>query len=185
MKSNRTVCGSNNRSYSNTCYMSCAGASMSHSGSCGSSGGSSSSDYHTVEESDESSTDSSDSNADCTETEESIEFTHSVQMCWDTEPLADGTGGIPCPLDYDPVCGADGVTYINECWAECLVPDSVEDVTAEKVEEVGKCKITKKRCKVKCKEEPVPVCSKSTGAPYENFCKAYCDGMNFNQVGPC
>lgn len=131
------------------------------------------------------STDSSDSEKNCTETEESVEFAHSVQLCWDTEPLADGTGGIACPMDYDPVCGADGETYINECWAQCLVPDSVEDNTVEKVAETGKCKIVKKRCKVKCSNEVKPVCTQGHHHAYDNFCQAYCDGNSMNEVQPC
>lgn len=66
MSSSSPVCGNNNTTYSNGCYLQCSGQKVKHNGNCKSS----SSEYKTVEES-SSSSESTKSDSNCTETEES------------------------------------------------------------------------------------------------------------------
>jgi len=40
-----------------------------------------------------------------------------------------------CPSDYDPVCSADGITFSNECWAQCN--GSAISYTGECIDENG------------------------------------------------
>ena len=69
-----------------------------------------------------------------------------------------------CPLNYDPVCGSDGVTYGNLCGletAKCQFPDRNITVVYE-----GACE---EKCPKVCKKDFKPVCG-SDGVTYPNLC---------------
>jgi len=77
--------------------------------------------------------------------------------------------GCLCPANFDPVCGADGVTYSNVCAAACAKAT---------VDHVGECTT------VFCPEVYQPVCG-DDGRTYGNTCIAGRDHHTIAHAGEC
>ena len=84
--------------------------------------------------------------------------------------LAGCEGRCICPLVYEPVCGEDGETYDNICYAEC---ENVE------VAYEGECE---EECI--CPAVYEPVCGED-GETYSNECYAECEGVEIAHEGEC
>jgi hypothetical protein len=80
--------------------------------------------------------------------------------------------GCDCPLDlWDPVCGADGITYSYSCFAECADVDYID----------GECEIIDDCI---CPMIYAPVCG-SDGITYGNSCQAECENITEFYEGEC
>ncbi|XP_037778316.1 serine protease inhibitor dipetalogastin-like isoform X2 [Penaeus monodon] len=78
-----------------------------------------------------------------------------------------GDCDFPCPDNYDPVCGSNGVTYSNLCELERANCQSDQEIT---VAYDGECKELKKGdCDFGCPDNYDPVCG-SNGVTYSNLC---------------
>ena len=74
-----------------------------------------------------------------------------------------------CPNVYEPVCGGDGITYGNECYA---LAEGVKEWTQ------GECNVAV------CAEIWMPVCG-SDGNTYSNSCFAEAAGIEDYSMGEC
>gem|GEM_PF-6831824 len=86
------------------------------------------------------------------------------------EVPACGDQGCNCSDDYNPVCGVDGITYNNFCFANCA---GVE------VAATGECPTG-----CICTQEYAPVCG-DNGLTYTNACLAECDGVTTYSNSAC
>ncbi|KAL0487279.1 serine protease inhibitor [Acrasis kona] len=89
-----------------------------------------------------------------------------------------------CSAVIHPVCGKDGVTYVNQCAASCLkVEIKHKGVCTRK--DIPHTFYTKKCSKCsKCSDKYKPVCS-SDGVTYQNKCVARCANASVIGEGTC
>ena len=169
------VCGCDGKTYSNACYAAMAGVSVDYEGQCLASG--------------------------CT----SNDACQQGYFCYKEAGDCDGQGvctALPsaCPDLWDPVCGCDGTTYGNACYAAMAgvnvayeggcarVCTSNDDCDAEHycAKAVGDC-----QGQGSCASRPIvcprvwdPVCG-CDGRTYGNACEAAAAGVSLSYAGPC
>ena len=85
-------------------------------------------------------------------------------------PTPNDTTSCMCTEDWNPVCGENGQTYANACWAQC---DDKKVISTEE------CPYEKKTPCV-CQHDWAPFCGVNNQT-YRNVCEAKCDG----QMYPC
>ena len=89
-----------------------------------------------------------------------------------------------CSRRYRPVCGIDDKTYLNPCFARCLVEKETRR-RSDKIKYRGKCIKNKKKCEEKCQKDTKPVCHMQSGRFYQNQCRSFCDGQNKEDLVDC
>ena len=93
-----------------------------------------------------------------------------------------------CPNNQSPVCGADGQTYRNSCYAYCndvkvVERRACEAIAEERADEKRRI-LQQKIDNCVCTAEYNPVCS-ADGRTYSNECRANCVDAEIVHFGPC
>ena len=153
------VCGSNGQTYQNMCYLAKAGQTFAYKGWC------------------KGSTASATSTATSTFQVDLLAFVQDDKNGFDT------SGGLVqqclCNSTFNPVCGENGVTFMNYCRANCLGVAPVH---------YGQCGAfaygldTTKTCT--CDNTLVPVCA-TNGITYANNCVSECFDAEYKTDGYC
>ncbi len=93
-----------------------------------------------------------------------------------------------CPTNNNPVCGEDGVTYQNSCFAYCSAMPIVKHISCEQWEEQKEKALKKRQDELAkqciCTQEYDPVCS-TRGVTYSNPCLAQCVNAKIAYTGHC
>ncbi|PNH06825.1 Serine protease inhibitor dipetalogastin [Tetrabaena socialis] len=186
------VCGTDSVTYGNECAASCAGVKIAHQGNCPDPSGcaavSCTAQYAPVCGANNV-TYSNDCNAACT----GVTIAYKGECgAPEDRPLpidaggADGTNtpaianptcpGVACTEEFSPVCGADGATYANKCFAsECAEVD---------IQYTGRCADPAGCAAVSCIALYAPVCG-NDNVTYSNECNAGCTGVTIAYKGEC
>lgn len=150
------VCGANGQTYQNMCYLAKAGQTLAYKGWCQASAASAATTTFQID---------------------LLAFVKDDKNGFNT------TGGLVqqclCNTTFNPVCGSNGVTFMNYCRADCLGIAPAH---------YGQCGAfsydldTSKICT--CDNTLVPVCA-TNGITYANTCAAECFGAEYNADGFC
>ena len=151
------VCGNNGQTYQNMCYLAKAGQTLAYKGWC--------------------QENAANTNSASTFQIDLLAFVKDDKNGFNT------TAGLiqqcNCNTTFNPVCGSNGVTFINYCRADCLGVSPVH---------YGQCGAfsfdldTSKICT--CDNTLVPVCA-TNGITYANTCAAECFEAEYNSDGLC
>jgi hypothetical protein len=107
-------------------------------------------------------------------------FTFTILICY-SFALIKANSCAACPTTFSPVCGVDGRTFQNSCFASC---------NGIAVASVGQCPVAPVSNPVaynacsKCPTTFSPVCGVD-GRTFQNSCFAACNGIAIASVGQC
>ncbi|KAF9419465.1 hypothetical protein HW555_003965 [Spodoptera exigua] len=99
----------------------------------------------------------------------------SKSSCTSFAALAEPCGCTISKESFDPLCGSDGATYLNQCFLECEKMLSNIDI---KVHHKGMC-ISQSRCSCHARYEPV--CA-TNGVTYSNNCVLTCNSRKDSSI---